>query len=143
MVWSWVLIYFNSPQFSIQQKNKLYKNLIYWSRDTLNFKFSEKGLGPVSPPRFVYYFSTKMFLEFYLLLTNFRSLIFFTYRYIAGQYVYYNCLLTRLWRYKTWNWPYLANQVVLLHDQIVKTKVLISWEQIELLKWNKKHFSSF
>ena len=34
----------------------------YWSRDMLNFNFSEKGLGLVSPPHFVYGFSRKMFL---------------------------------------------------------------------------------
>ena len=29
-----------------------------------------------------------------------------------GQYVYYKCLLTGLWRHKFWNWPYIPNQVV-------------------------------
>ena len=43
-------------------KNKLYKTLGYLSRDMLNFNFSEKGLGLVSPPHFVYDFSKKMFL---------------------------------------------------------------------------------
>ena len=31
----------------------------------------------------------------------------------------------------------------LLHDQNVKTKTWISWEQKDLLRWNKMHFSSF
>ena len=31
----------------------------------------------------------------------------------------------------------------LLHDQKVMTKVQISWEQKELLRWNKKHFLLF
>ena len=43
-------------------KNKLYKILDYGSRDTLNFNFSEKGLGVVSPPHFVYHFSIKIVL---------------------------------------------------------------------------------
>ena len=43
-------------------KSKLYKTLDYSSRDMLNFNFSEKGLGLVSPPHFVYDFSGKMFL---------------------------------------------------------------------------------
>ena len=30
-----------------------------------------------------------------------------------------------------------------LHDQKVVTKSKISWERKELLRWNKKHFSSF
>ena len=28
------------------------------------------------------------------------------------QYVYCNCLLTRLWHHKFWNWPYVSNQAV-------------------------------
>ena len=43
-------------------KSKLYKTLGYWSRDTLNSNFSEKGLGLVSPPHSVHSFSIKMFL---------------------------------------------------------------------------------
>ena len=43
------------------QKN-LHKTLGYWSRDMLNFNFSEEDLGLVSPSYFVYEFSRKMFL---------------------------------------------------------------------------------
>ena len=43
-------------------KNKLSKTLEYWSRDMLNFNFSEKGLRLVSPQHLVYDFSRKMFL---------------------------------------------------------------------------------
>ena len=43
-------------------KNKLYKTFCYWSRNILNFNFSEKGLGVVSPPHFVFVCSRKMFL---------------------------------------------------------------------------------
>ena len=59
VVCSLVLIYFNSPELAI---SKLYKTLDYSSRDVLNFNFSEKGLGLVSTPHFVYDFSKKMFL---------------------------------------------------------------------------------
>ena len=61
VVYNLVSIYCDSPQLAIQ-KSKLYKTLDYWSRDILNFNFSEKGLGLVSPPHFVYDFSRKMFL---------------------------------------------------------------------------------
>ena len=44
--------------------------------------------------------------------------------------------------HKIWNQPCLSNQAVLLHDQKVKIKILISWERKELLRWNKKEFSS-
>ena len=43
-------------------KNKLYKPLDHWSKDMINFEFSELHLGLVSPPHFVYEFSRKMFL---------------------------------------------------------------------------------
>ena len=43
-------------------KNKSYKTLDKWSRDMLNFNFSEKGLGLVSPLYFVHDFSRKLFL---------------------------------------------------------------------------------
>ena len=46
-------------------KNNLYKTLDYWSRDMLNFNFSEKGLGLFSPPHFVHDFSKKMFPRLY------------------------------------------------------------------------------
>ena len=62
MICNLVSIYFDSPQL-VYNKNKLYKTLDYWSGDILNFNFSEKGLGLVSPPHFVYYFSRKMFLK--------------------------------------------------------------------------------
>ena len=39
-----------------------YKTLGYWFRDMLNFNFSEKSLGLISPPHFVYDFSRKLFL---------------------------------------------------------------------------------
>ena len=42
-------------------KNKLYKTLDYWSRDILNFNFSEKSLGLVSLANFMYDVSRKMF----------------------------------------------------------------------------------
>ena len=48
-------------------KNELNKNSDRWSRDMLNFRFSEKGLGLVSPPHFVYGFTKKMFFMLYSL----------------------------------------------------------------------------
>ena len=57
MVWSLVLIYFDSPRFGIQQNN-----LDYCSRDILNFDFLGKSPVIVSQPHSVYDFSKKMFL---------------------------------------------------------------------------------
>ena len=56
---SLVSIYIDSAQLAIQ-KSKLYK--ILESSDMLNFRFSEKGLGLVSTPHFVYDLSRKMIL---------------------------------------------------------------------------------
>ena len=41
-------------------KNKMHKILYYWSRNMLNFYFSEEGLGLVSTPYLVYDFPRKM-----------------------------------------------------------------------------------
>ena len=56
----------------------LYKTSDYWSRDLLNFNFSEKGLGRVSPPYFVFNFSRKIFAMLYPILTKHHFLTAFT-----------------------------------------------------------------
>ena len=64
--WSTVTFQYILTALNLQyNKNKLYKTLNCWSRDTLNFNFPEKGLGLDSPPQFVYGFPTKMFLKLY------------------------------------------------------------------------------
>ena len=65
VVCSLVLILFWVPATWDTLKTNLYKTLGYWSRDKLNFIFSEKGLGLFSPERFVYDFSRKMLLILY------------------------------------------------------------------------------
>ena len=74
-------------------KNKLYKTLDYWSRDMLNFSFSEKSVGLVSQSHLVYDLSGKKI--FMLHSIKFHCHVAFTSRDIE-QYVYYDCLLTRL-----------------------------------------------
>ena len=73
--------------------------------------------------------------------TKFHSLVSFAF-WDIGKYMYCNCLLSRLWRHKFWNQP-SSNQVFFVHDQKVKTKIQMSWERKELLRWNKKHFTPF
>ena len=96
---------------------KLYKTSDYWSRDmhNLNFIFSEKSLGLVSSPHSVCDFSRKMFLMLYSI--NWPNFIVWLplLLEILGN-MYYNCLLTRLWRHKIWQ-PDLSNQTVLLHEK--------------------------
>ena len=64
----------------------------------LNFNFSQKGLELVPSTHFVYDFSKKMFHVIFYYLTKFYCLIDFS-SWNIGQYVYYNCLLTSLWRH--------------------------------------------
>ena len=66
-VCSLVSIYFDSSiALNLpSNKNKLYKTLDYWSRDMLNFNFSEKGLelaGTSISPQFVHDFWKKIFV---------------------------------------------------------------------------------
>ena len=59
-------------------------------------------------------------------------------RYQLMDYVYCNSLLTRLWRH---NAIFLIKPFF-INDQKVNTKIKLSWERKELLRWNKKQFSS-
>ena len=99
----------------------------------LNFNFSEKGLELVSPPHFVYDFQEKCF-SCYVLLTDQISLSDCLYFLRYWAICVFNCLLTRLWHNKFWNWADLSNPAAFLDDQKVNTKISISWE---------RHFSSF
>ena len=109
-------------------KSKLYKTLDYWSRDMLNFSFSEKGLGLVSPPHFVHDFPRKMFHMLHSIdhsiLIDQISLYDCLHFSRSWQYVYYNYFLARLWRHKIWNQPNFSYQVVLLHGQKSQDKNL-------------------
>ena len=72
--WSTACFRYISLAFKLEySKNKLYKTWDYWSRDILYFDFSEKCLGIVFPPRFAYYFSTKIFLMLHSV--NWQNLI--------------------------------------------------------------------
>ena len=59
------------------------------------------------------------------------------------QYVCRNSLLTKLRRHKFRNWPYLSNQSVFTTCPKSQDKNLNILRTKELLRWNKKHFSSF
>ena len=107
----------------------------------LNFSFLEKGLELVSPPNFVYGFSRKMFFMLYSL--NWPNLIarlslFLTI--FGNTYITIVCL--PVWDVINFE----INLIFLIKPFCYKTKKsrknLISWERKELLRWNKKHFSS-
>ena len=62
--------------------------------------FPEKGLGLVFAPDFLDNFFKKNVSHVYMLLTEQISLSDTFVSQVIGQYVYYNCLLTRLWHHK-------------------------------------------
>ena len=82
--------------YTENEAGRLVETLDYWSRDMLNFNFSEKGLGLVSPPHFVYDFEENCSIN-------------------------WPKLLTRLWRHKIWNLPNVSYQAVFLYDEKLKT----------------------
>ena len=127
MVCSLILLYFDSPQISIQQK-QMFKTFQYWSRDMLKFEFLDKGLGINSPAHFLYDFSTEIFLMLYSI--NWPKLIICLplLLEILGNMciviVYYpGC---DVMDFKI-NLIFLIEQFF-LHDQKVTTKTYIFWE---------------
>ena len=88
--------------------------LHYWSRNMVNPDLIDKSLGIVFPAHFAYDFSTKMFFILYSI--NWPNFIVVTFTsWDIGQYVYCNCLLTRLWRQKFQNQCHLSNQTASIH----------------------------
>ena len=55
-------------------KNKLSDTLASWSRDLINFRFPEKGVGLIFAPNFVYKFFEEKCFSNYNLLTDQISL---------------------------------------------------------------------
>ena len=86
----------------------------------LNFNFSDKSLGLVSPSHFVYDFSKKMFLMFHVLLADQISLSLLL-EILGSMCITIVCLpgcdVIKI------ESNLLSNQAVFLQDQKVKTKV--------------------
>ena len=107
----------------IANKSKPYKILDYWSRDILNFNFSEKGRGLVSSPHSVYDFSKKKMI---LMLHSIYWPNFIVWLPFFLEILGNMCIAIVCWPgcdiKKIWNWPHLFNQAVLIHGKKVKTK---------------------
>ena len=103
---------------------------------------NKKRSGTSFPASFSesFFFQKNSLAMFYL--TKFHCLVGFT-SWDIGQYVNCNCLSTRLWRLNCEINLIFLIKPFFLHGQKIKTKSWISWERKELLRWNKKHFSSF
>ena len=102
-----------------------------------------RGLELVSLPHFPHNFWTKIFLLLYSINgSNFIVCCLYFVRYWAI------CVLQLFFKPVCDVMNFEVNLGFLitpffLHDQNVATKTKISWERKELLKWKKKHFSSF
>ena len=77
-------------------------------------------------------------VDVFYYLTKFQCLVAFT-SWDIWQYEYCICFLTRLWRYKFWNWPDFSNHAFFLQDKKIKDKNL-NILRIKLLRWDKKAF---
>ena len=100
---------FRCPSISHTIK-KLHKTL-GWYR-YVQIRHFGKGSGNGYSTAFCVWF----FIKIFLMLTDKTSVSDAFTSWDIEQYVYCNSLLTRLWRHKFWNWPYISNQVVFLYD---------------------------
>ena len=107
---SWVL---SKYETKLQDTMKLScRSLVFTSYSA----FLNNKKKPVTslPASFLYDFWRKLFaLLYFYWLTKFHCLVAST-LWEIGQYIYiyHNCLITRLWRHKFWNWSYLFYQTV-------------------------------
>ena len=101
------------------------------------FDFLLKGLGIVSAPYYVWFFRINFSHVIFNKMTKFQCRIAFT-SWDIGQYVYCNCLLTRLWRHKLWNRLYLSNQAVFLRQD--KNVNILRTRRTFKIKYHFYHF---
>ena len=124
-------------------KNQIHKTLDFIQKySLLNFDFIEMGLGIVSPPHFVYYFSKKMFFTLYFiswphLIVWLPLLLDILGKMCIAIVCYPGCDVVGFEIKRA-----LPNQAVFLREKNVKTKNEISWKRKELLMQNKTRFSS-
>ena len=88
-----------------------------------SFKNKKKsGSSPASLT--VWFLKKNISLVIFYYLTKCEYLVAMT-SWDIEQYVYCNYLLTRLWRYKFWNWPCISNQIVfsIWPENILRTKI--------------------
>ena len=139
MVYSLASMYFDIPQLGMQQK----QTLDYWSRNMLNFDFLEKDVAIVSTPYFVHDFSRKMVLIWYSIdWPNFIVWLPLLLEILGNICVAIACFTScdvKDFEIK----GVLPGLIQLLGNwKEAMTKTQISSERNELLRWNKKHFSS-
>ena len=105
----------------------------------LNLDFLEKGLRPL---HFGYYFSRKIFRMLYSI--NWPNLI--VWLPLLLEILGNTCIAIICFPdcdVINFGINLTSNQAIFLYDRKAKTKIEISWERKELLRWYKKHFSLF
>ena len=115
------------------------RNILKLSCRPLAILKNKQGSGTNPLSQFLHNFWRNFFfLVMYYTFTKFHCLVAFT-LWDIGQYLYCNCLLTRL---HVMNFEINLTFLIkpfFLHDQKVMIK-LDYLQQKELLRWNKKHF---
>ena len=109
----------------------------------LHFDVFKKNSGIVSPSCFVYVFSRKIFLVLYSLTW---PIFFFWLPLLLQIFVNIYIAIVCFTGFDVINFGVNLNflpKPAFLHDRKLKTKISISWEQREILRWIKKHISSF
>ena len=109
----------------------------------LHFDVFKKNSGIVSPSCFVYVFSRKTFLVLYSLTW---PIFFFWFLLLIQIFDNIYIAIVCFTGCDVINFGVNLNfltKPVFLHDRKLKTKISISWEQREILRWIKKHISSF
>ena len=107
------------------------------------FHKTKIGLELVPLLHFLHHFRIKIFLLLYSITwTNFDIWLPLFLQILDNMYIVIVCLPGCDVINFEINLIFLT-KMLFLHDQKGKTKILISWEQKELLRWNKKHFSLF
>ena len=101
-----------NPQISIN-RNKLFETYNIDPEICSILFFLDNGLGINSSTRFVYGFSTKIFLILYSI--NWSN--FIVSWPLLLELLGYMCLLTRFWRHKCQNEHDLSNQAIFMHGQ--------------------------
>ena len=101
---------------------------------------TKRGLKIFLLPHFLHDFRRKIFLLFYSAnWSNFNVWVPLLYWAI----VYCNCLLTRLWRIKFWDWSYFSNQAGFCAWPKSQDKNLNIMRTKRAFKIKKKHFLPF
>ena len=136
MACSLISVYFDSLHLGIQKRKKLYATLDYWSRDTLNFDVLKKGLGIVPLPHFVYGFWQIMFLMLYFI--NWPNSIVWLSLLLE---ILGNMCIAFIWFTGCDVISLETNLIFLIKPFFYMTKNSI--QKFNILRWNKKNFSSF